>query len=234
MWLLSENDDGLRRAKTSGDRPRDACAGAIFLGEGAGGDCAVFRGSDRKAKFFWFFRRPYECACDGIEWVGRRSVNPFFNGEGHAVKRLVRQGNGRRDGAIDPPEQGPDPVSLEGIDAVVHLAAKASRAGGRKEKSGRFGTAASQGNRILVASLLKIKTPPKTLVCASAIGYYRNREEELLTGASPAGSDFLADVCRDWEAACEPAREKGIAWISSFRHNLRRGRGRARQDADAI
>ena len=47
-------------------------------------------------------------------------------------------------------------------------------------------------------------------VCASAVGFYGNRGDEVLTEESPAGDGFLPDVCREWEAATEPARAAGI------------------------
>jgi uncharacterized protein (TIGR01777 family) len=59
---------------------------------------------------------------------------------------------------------------------------------------------------------------PRTLVAASAIGYYGNRGDELLTEQSPPGSDFLAHVCEEWEAATTPAADAGVRVV-----NLRLG-----------
>ena len=64
--------------------------------------------------------------------------------------------------------------------------------------------------RRLCDNLSQLKSPPKALVCASAIGYYGDRGDETLTEERSAGSGFLADVCREWEAATEPARKAGI------------------------
>jgi len=55
-----------------------------------------------------------------------------------------------------------------------------------------------------------METKPQVLVAASAIGYYGNRGDEVLTEASPSGTGFLADVCREWEAASESAERAGI------------------------
>ncbi len=52
-------------------------------------------------------------------------------------------------------------------------------------------------------------------MCASAIGYYGDRGDEILTEASEPGNLFLSEVCREWEAACEPAREKGIRVVNT-------------------
>jgi uncharacterized protein (TIGR01777 family) len=59
-----------------------------------------------------------------------------------------------------------------------------------------------------------LETLPKTLICASAIGYYGDRGSELLNETSAKGTGFLSDLCNDWEAACEPARSKGIRVVN--------------------
>jgi hypothetical protein len=59
-------------------------------------------------------------------------------------------------------------------------------------------------------TLARAARGPRALVCASAIGFYGNRGDELLDESSAAGTGFLAEVCREWEAAAEPARAAGI------------------------
>ncbi|MDP9481399.1 MAG: TIGR01777 family oxidoreductase, partial [Actinomycetota bacterium] len=59
-------------------------------------------------------------------------------------------------------------------------------------------------------AIAALSAPPSVMVSASAVGYYGDRGNELLTEESGPGSGFLAEVCRDWEAAAEPAREAGI------------------------
>ena len=66
------------------------------------------------------------------------------------------------------------------------------------------------GTRLLCDSLAGLKQPPKVLVCASAIGYYGDRGDELLTEESTSGTGFLSGVCHEWEAAAGPAVQKGI------------------------
>jgi hypothetical protein len=66
----------------------------------------------------------------------------------------------------------------------------------------------------LCEALSHTARPPVTLVCASAIGFYGDRDEEVLTETSAVGQGFLAEVCRDWEAAAEPARQKGIRVVN--------------------
>jgi uncharacterized protein (TIGR01777 family) len=67
-----------------------------------------------------------------------------------------------------------------------------------------------KGTKLLAESLSQLANPPKVLLCASAIGYYGDRGEELLKEESPAGSGFLAKVCREWEAAADRAVRESI------------------------
>ena len=66
------------------------------------------------------------------------------------------------------------------------------------------------GTRHLAEALTKASRPPQVLISGSAIGYYGNRGEDILGEDSPSGNDFLAEVCREWEAATEPAAAAGI------------------------
>ena len=67
-----------------------------------------------------------------------------------------------------------------------------------------------KGTRLLSETLAQLASPPKVLVCASAMGFYGDRGDEILTEDSPGGTGFLPDLCREWEAASESAAEKGI------------------------
>jgi hypothetical protein len=102
-------------------------------------------------------------------------------------------------------------ANLEGIDATVHLAGEniAARrwtpAQKAKIRESRVG-----GTRLLAETLAKLRKPPRTLVCASAIGFYGDRSDQRLNEDSPPGTGFLADTCREWEAAARPAVEQGI------------------------
>jgi uncharacterized protein len=100
---------------------------------------------------------------------------------------------------------------LEGMDAVVHLAGE-SIAEGRwsDEKKQRIRDSRVKGTTVLSTALAKLQNPPKVFISASAIGYYGNRGDELLTEASAPGNDFLSSVCVEWEQATQPAVEKGI------------------------
>ena len=103
------------------------------------------------------------------------------------------------------------PLDLEGIDAAVHLAGEniASSRWTPAQKA-KIRESRVAGTRLLAETLSKLKTPPKTLVCASAIGFYGDRSDQRLNEDSPPGTGFLADTCREWEAAAKPAADRGI------------------------
>ena len=103
------------------------------------------------------------------------------------------------------------PADLEGLDAVVHLAAEniAARRWSEKQKA-RIVESRVQGTRLLSEALAGLARPPRILVSASAIGYYGDRGDEVLTEESDSGTGFFPDLCRSWEAATGAAGAAGI------------------------
>jgi len=137
--------------------------------------------------------------------------------EGHEIFRLVRHAPTSKTEV----EWSPDRYSIalariEGFDAVVNLAGE-SIAEGRwtDEKKRRIRESRVKGTKLLGDALANLTVPPKTFVCASAIGYYGNRGDELLTETSAAGADFLSKVCAEWEGATALATEKGIRVVNA-------------------
>lgn len=136
---------------------------------------------------------------------------PFLLTSGHQVARLVRSPpTAGGDVHWDPAAGRLEPTNLEGLDAVVHLAGERITGRWTAAKKARIRSSRVQGTRLLAETLARLARPPKTLVCASAIGYYGDRGDEVLREESPSGAGFLAEVCREWEAAARPAAEKGI------------------------
>jgi uncharacterized protein (TIGR01777 family) len=132
---------------------------------------------------------------------------------GHDVTRLVRSSGAAEHRQIrwDPAAGELDAESLEGFDAVVHLAGESVAAGRwTAAKKERIRSSRVQGTRLLAQTLGRLSRPPRVLVSASAIGYYGHRGDDALDEESPPGSGFLAQVCREWEAAADPARGAGI------------------------
>jgi len=156
-------------------------------------------------------------AVSGSTGLVGSEVVTVLSGGGHEVVRLVRRVPAPGEMAVrwDPEAGVIDAGGLEGCDAVVHLA-------GENVGTGRW-TAARKaairdsrvnGTRFLCDALAGLARPPKTLVCASAVGYYGDRGEERLTEESSPGTGFLAEVCREWEAASAPAARKGIRVVA--------------------
>lgn len=133
--------------------------------------------------------------------------------DGHEVRPLVRFATGYGSHEIEwNPERYSIAMSrIEGFDALIHLAGE-SIAEGRwtDEKKKRIRESRVKGTRLLAESITTLKQPPRMFLCASAIGYYGNRADELLTEESAPGDDFLAGVCVEWEEATRAASEKGI------------------------
>jgi len=106
---------------------------------------------------------------------------------------------------------GADGEKIEGADAVVNLAG-ASIAGERwsQERKAVLRSSRAHITRELVCALEKLEDGPKTLISASAIGYYGNRGDEVLTEASKPGDDFLARLAQEWEAEAVKAEALGM------------------------
>lgn len=104
-----------------------------------------------------------------------------------------------------------DASSLEGIDAVVHLAGAGI---GDKRWNAAYKRlvleSRTKGTALLAETLAGLDDKPSVFLSGSAIGYYGPRGEEIITEATPAGDTFLADVCVQWEAAAQPAVDAGI------------------------
>lgn len=136
----------------------------------------------------------------------------FLTTGGHQVTRLVRTRPkpAGTDVHWDPVAGNVDAAGLEGLDGVVHLAGENIAGRWTAAKKASIRDSRVKGTRLLADALARLSQPPKVLVCASAMGYYGDRGEELLREESAPGSGFLADTCREWEAAAGPAAQKGI------------------------
>lgn len=138
---------------------------------------------------------------------------PALAARGDRVVRLVRTAKTSSPDAIawDPGSGWVDATALEGTDAVIHLAGENIAAGRwTPAKKARIRDSRVRGTRTIATALARLSRRPGVLLCASAAGYYGNRGEEILVEDSAPGVGFLADVCREWEAAAGPARDAGI------------------------
>lgn len=145
------------------------------------------------------------------------AVLTFFRQAGHDVFRLVRTNAKQKDEISWDPSTGrfDNSAQLENLDAVVHLAGDPI-ADGRWDsaKKTRIEQSRLLPTQALASKLTMLNVPPKVFVCASAIGFYGDRGEEILTEKSASGKGFLPSVCRGWEQATESAAQRGIRVVN--------------------
>lgn len=135
-------------------------------------------------------------------FIGRNLVGSLAR-DGHSVRALSRAAWNVVAG--EPPAE-----SLTGADAVVYLAGEPVSQRWTWVAKRRIRQSRVMGTHHLVAALSKLSQRPQVLVCASAIGIYGNRGDEVLTESSPIATGFLAGVCHDWEHEAELAEPLGV------------------------
>jgi hypothetical protein len=134
-----------------------------------------------------------------------------LRGSGQSVRPLVRRSPEPGEAAWNPATGHLDPAALRGTDAVVHLAG-VSLAGGlwTAERKRAIRDSRVRGTGLVAETMARTTDGPRVLVSASAVGYYGNRGDTLLTEQDGPGTGFLADVAQAWEAATGPAEAAGI------------------------
>lgn len=151
-------------------------------------------------------------AVTGASGLIGSALVPHLRSRGDDVLRLVRRPATAPDEVTWDPAAGTvDLAGLEGIDAVVHLA-------GAGVGDHRWTDAYKKeildsrvdGTHTIVKAMAALDQRPSTLVAGSAVGWYGDTGDRAVDESAPAGTGFLADVVRAWEAAADPAREAGI------------------------
>jgi len=105
----------------------------------------------------------------------------------------------------------PDTKPLEGLTAAIHLSgANVAEHRWTADFKKQMVSSRVDSTHALATMLAGLRQPPKALLVASAIGIYGNREDEILDEKSNPGTGFLADLCKQWEAAAQPAVDAGI------------------------
>jgi len=142
---------------------------------------------------------------------------PALKEAGHEITRLVRTDTCLKEACLqwNPTRSEIEKERLEGFEAVVSL-------GGVNLSSGRWTKAFMkeiydsriQSTGLLAATLAGLHRKPRLWLSASAVGYYGSNPAGLVDESSAAGEGFLARVCQEWEAACQPALNAGIRVIS--------------------
>ena len=146
-------------------------------------------------------------------FIGQKLVHQLLSA-GNEVNYLAR----RRSTALDSraafhrwiPGELPPLDSVPTIDAVVHLAGEPIAQRWNADVRRRIRESRVEGTRKLVSAIAKVRHKPSVLVSASAVGYYGDRGDEILTENSSPGDDFLAQLCVEWEQEALRARELGL------------------------
>lgn len=152
---------------------------------------------------------------------------PSLEGHGVEVVRLVR-GAATATGQVswDPLVPIP-PAAVCGFDAVIHLAGESIVGRWTAAKKKAIRESRMLGTRSVATALAQAETKPRVFVCASAIGFYGSRGDEILDEGSPAGQGFLPEVCREWEHASRIASDAGIRTVNIRIGLVLSGRGGA-------
>jgi uncharacterized protein len=138
-----------------------------------------------------------------------------FAADRYQIVRIVRREAGPGDVRWDPATGDLDPTALNDVDAVINLAGAGigarrwTPAYQRKIHDSRTSATATLSRAIAAAN-----NPPRVLLSASAVGWYGDTGDRPTDENGKQGSGFLADLCADWEAATEPAREVGTRVVT--------------------
>ncbi len=145
----------------------------------------------------------------------------FLTTGGHGVTPMTRKTGDGRGVAWSPEEGRIEAEKLSRFDAIVHLAGESIVGRWTGQKKRKIRDSRVKGTRLIAEALAKMPERsaaglrrPGTLVVASATGFYGDRGDEVLSEESTSGGGFLAGVCREWEEACEPARQAGIRVVN--------------------
>jgi hypothetical protein len=150
-------------------------------------------------------------AVSGASGLLGSALLPALRAAGWIPRPLVRRAAAADEVQWDPAVGTLDLKALEGVTAAVHLAGESIAAGRwTAEAKRRIRESRIQGTRLLAESLARLRVRPRVLVTASAVGIYGDRGDTPLDETSDLGTDFLARVGQEWEAAAQPAVDAGI------------------------
>lgn len=140
--------------------------------------------------------------------IGRHLI-PTLKTKGHETYKLVRKSPQNPDEIQWDAEKGfgeNERRKLENFDAIIHLAGdNVASENWSDEKKRKIRDSRVVGTKVLVDALKSLENPPKTFISASAVGFYGDRKDEILTEDSPPGGGFFPEVCAAWEAEAKKA-----------------------------
>lgn len=154
-------------------------------------------------------------AVTGSSGLIGRALVPALEEHGHDVRRLVRRApSGRGEVRWNPAAVTIDEAGLAGVDAAVHLAGEGiAEKRWTEEQKRKILDSRVQGTSLLAGTLAGLDPKPKVLLSGSAVGWYGDGGDEVLTEATPKGQGFLPDLVAQWEASAQPAVDAGIRTV---------------------
>jgi uncharacterized protein (TIGR01777 family) len=139
---------------------------------------------------------------------------PSLQSGGTQIVRLVRGAAKNAEQISWDPLAPLSPMAVSGFDAVIHLAGESVVGRWTDAKKKAIRDSRVLGTQSLATALANSDAKPGVLVCASAVGFYGNRGDELLREESPSGQGLLPEVCREWEEASRIAANAGIRTVN--------------------
>ena len=143
------------------------------------------------------------------------SLSEHLEGKGHDILKLSRSKNkGKGFVYWNYKCKEIDLESLEGSDAVIHLSGESIAGYWSKQKKKEIQRSRIEGTNFVVNSILKLKNKPKAFICASAIGFYGDRGDEIVNEQSSHGEGFLAELAKDWENESHILKQQNIRVVN--------------------
>ena len=159
---------------------------------------------------------PLNIAVTGGSGLIGSQLKPYLTTAGHSVENIVR---GRpQKGELSWNLENKTMSNLSGKDVVIHLAGEpiSKPLGGMvplpwtKWKRNEILKSRVEGTKLISEHIASLNNPPKVMICASAVGYYGDRGEDLLSESEESGDDYFSHVVSEWEKAAQPAIDAGI------------------------
>lgn len=155
--------------------------------------------------------KPMKFLLSGSGGLVGGALGAYLETRGHRVTRLVRRAAERPGEVSWSPEEGLlEPEKLEGHDAVAHLGGSPIARRWTRDVQVDIRRSRVPATRLLAERLAGLKSPPRVLLTASGVNFYGTQRDFAADENSPRGDGFLAEICRDWEAATEAAAKGGI------------------------
>ena len=150
----------------------------------------------------------------GVSGPIGRALLPYLESQGARVVRLVRGAAVGLDQVQWDPSKPVAPTVVSGCDAVIHLAGETIFGRWTPSKKKAILESRVQGTTNLARAMAQAEVRPRVFLCASAVGFYGNGGDRIMTEESPSGNDFPAEICRAWESASRIAADAGIRTVN--------------------